>query len=69
MRSCYRGGDYEQDARGPDPVVSFYQVECGVAAARRRRVLLGGGLLGAVRPGFPRVPVGMGSHREVSATT
>jgi hypothetical protein len=38
-----------QPARGPDLVLSFCRMVCGVAAALRRRVPHGGGLLGAVR--------------------
>ena len=35
--------------RGPDSVVSSYQVVCGVAAAPRRRVSQSDGLLGALQ--------------------
>ena len=38
-----------QPARGLDSVVSFCQAECGAAAALRRRIPHGGGLLGVVQ--------------------
>lgn len=37
-----------QPARGPNSVVSLYQVKCGVVAVLQRRVPYSGGLLGVV---------------------
>jgi hypothetical protein len=57
-----------QPVRGPNLVVSLYQ-ECGVAVALRQRVPHGGGLLGAIRFVFSRIPVDTGSRLDISVTT
>ena len=46
---CFAVATAWQSTRDPVSVVSLHQVEGGVAAARRRWIPHGGGLLGAVR--------------------
>ena len=49
---CFRGGDGEAAARGPDSMVSLCQMVFAGAAALQRQVLHSGGLLGVVRSVF-----------------
>jgi len=53
-----------QPARGPDPVVSLCQVECGVATALRRGVPHSSGPFGVMLSVFSRVPVDARSWRK-----